>query len=71
MWSIGNEEFGMQTTSYGKRIAQTFIQKQKELDPTRTCTYAADVPNVFQGVNEVIPVRGFNYREKFVDSLSS
>ncbi len=68
MWSIGNEEFGMQTTSYGKRIAQTFIQKQKELDPTRTCTYAADVPNVFQGVNEVIPVRGFNYREKFVQA---
>ncbi len=66
MWSIGNEEFGMQTTSYGKRIAQTFIQKQNELDPTRISTYAADVPNVFKGVNEVIPVRGFNYREKFV-----
>ncbi len=68
LWSIGNEEFGIQTTSYGKRIAQTFLAKQKELDPTRTSTYAADVPNVFKGVNEVIPVRGFNYREKFVDA---
>ena len=29
MWSIGNEEFGIQTTSYGKRIAQTFIAKTK------------------------------------------
>ena len=65
MWSIGNEEGWIQTTSYGKRIAQTLIAKQKEFDPTRTCTYAADVANVFHGVNEVIPVRGFNYREKF------
>jgi beta-galactosidase len=38
------------------------IRKQKELDPTRTCTYASDLANVFPGVNEVIPVRGFNYR---------
>lgn len=63
MWSIGNEEGWIHTNSTGKRIAQTFIAKQKELDPTRTCTYAADVGNVFNGVNEVIPVRSFNYRQ--------
>jgi beta-galactosidase len=63
MWSIGNEEGWIHTNSIGKRIAQTFIAKQKELDPTRTCTYAADVPNVFNGINEVIPVRSFNYRQ--------
>ncbi|HET9824885.1 MAG TPA: glycosyl hydrolase 53 family protein, partial [Chitinophagaceae bacterium] len=62
LWSIGNEEWQIQTSSLGKRIAQTLVAKQKELDPTRTCTYAADVPNVYKGVNEVIPVRGFNYR---------
>jgi beta-galactosidase len=62
MWSIANEEFGVQATSYGKRIAQSLITKQKELDPTRTCTYASDLANVFKGINEVIPVRGFNYR---------
>jgi beta-galactosidase len=66
MWSIGNEEGWIHTQTTGKRIAQTFIAKQKELDPTRTCTYAADVGNVYRGVNEVIPVRAFNYREKFV-----
>ncbi len=49
-----------------KRIAQTFIAKQKELDPSRTCTYAADVGNAFRGINEVIPVRGFNYRQSGV-----
>jgi beta-galactosidase len=63
MWSIGNEEGWIHTTSVGKRIAQTFIAKQTELDPTRTCTYAADVGNVYEGVNEVIPVRSFNYRQ--------
>ncbi len=63
MWSIGNEEGWIQTNSVGKRIAQRLLQRQQELDPTRTSTYAADLPNTFQGVNEVIPVRGFNYRE--------
>ncbi|MBV4355506.1 beta-galactosidase GalA [Pinibacter aurantiacus] len=63
LWSIGNEEGFIQTTTVGKRIAETLIAKQKELDPSRTSTYAADLPNVYKGVNEVIPVRGFNYRE--------
>ncbi|MDZ4714119.1 MAG: beta-galactosidase GalA [Cytophagales bacterium] len=63
LWSIGNEEGWIQTNSVGKRIAQTFITRQRVLDPTRTSTYAADVPNVFRGINEVIPVRGFNYRQ--------
>jgi beta-galactosidase len=62
MWSIGNEEGWVHTNNTGKKIAQTLIAKQKEVDPTRTCTYAADVANVFTGVNEVIPVRSFNYR---------
>ena len=62
IWSIGNEEGWIQTTSIGKRIAQTLLAKQMELDPTRTSTYAADLPNFFKGVNEMIPVRGFNYR---------
>jgi beta-galactosidase len=62
MWSIGNEEFAVQWNPNGRRVAQAMIRKQKELDPTRTCTYASDLANVFPGVNEVIPVRGFNYR---------
>lgn len=63
LWSIGNEEGYVQKTSVGKRIALTMMTKLKELDPTRTCTYAADLPNFYAGINEVIPVRGFNYRE--------
>ena len=63
LWSIGNEEGWIQKNDFGKRIAQSLIAKQKELDPTRTSTYAADMANEFNGVNEVIPVRGFNYRQ--------
>jgi beta-galactosidase len=61
MWSIGNEEWMIQQSNWGKRIAQNQVLKQQELDPSRTCTYAANVGNVWHGVNEVIPVRGFNY----------
>ncbi len=71
MWCIGNEEGWIHTQSNGKRIAQTLINKQKELDPTRTCTYAADVANVFNGVNEVIPIRSFNYRQYAVADYHS
>lgn len=63
MWSIGNEEGWIHTTPTGKKIAETYIATQKLLDPTRTCTYAADVANLFKGINEVIPVRSFNYRQ--------
>ena len=61
MWSIGNEEWAIHTTNWGKRIALNQVLKQQELDPSRTSTYAANVGNTFTGVNEVIPVRGFNY----------
>lgn len=63
LWSIGNEEQNIQGNNYGKKIAQTLLAIQKDLDPTRTSTYAADMGNDFTGVNQVIPIRGFNYRE--------
>ncbi|HEY0434247.1 MAG TPA: glycoside hydrolase family 2 TIM barrel-domain containing protein, partial [Chitinophagaceae bacterium] len=63
LWSIGNEEWAIQTTTAGKRIAESLVKLQQQLDPTRTCTYAADVGNETAGVNEVIPIRGFNYRQ--------
>ncbi len=63
LWSIGNEEQNIQGNDYGKKIAQTLLSIQKELDPSRTSTYAADMGNDNKGVNEVIPIRGFNYRQ--------
>jgi beta-galactosidase len=67
LWCIGNEEGYAQTNSIGRRIALTMIERQKALDPTRLCTYGADLANIYNGVNEVIPVRGFNYRIAGVD----
>ena len=63
LWSIGNEEGWVQGNNIGKNVALTLLAKQKEIDPTRISTYAADMGNEFHGINEVIPVRGFNYRE--------
>ncbi len=63
MWSIGNEEGWIQKTDHGRKIAQELLAKQKQLDPTRTSTYGADIGNEFFGINEVIPIRGFNYRQ--------
>ena len=62
LWSLGNEEGYVQTRPVGRLIATTIMQHLKEWDPTRTCTYAADLANVYQGINQIIPVRGFNYR---------
>jgi beta-galactosidase len=61
MWSIGNEEHFIQRTSTGKRIAQKMVAIQQQLDPSRTSTFGGNMPNIFSGVNEVIPIRGFNY----------
>ncbi|MGA3014986.1 MAG: beta-galactosidase GalA [Bacteroidales bacterium] len=66
LWSIGNEEGFIQGNEIGRRIASTFLAHQQQLDPTRTATYAADLGNFFNGINEVIPVRGFNYRQSAV-----
>ncbi len=67
MWSIGNEEGWIHGNDIGRRLAQTLIERQKELDPSRTCTYAADNGSNREGINEVIPVRGFNYRIPAID----
>lgn len=61
LWSLGNEEWVIQNNDVGKQIAQSLIQKLKALDPTRLYTYAANNGNKFEGINSVLPIRGFNY----------
>jgi len=60
VWSIANEE-EVQTTPAGGRIAETMQQLTHQLDPTRRVTMAANVGNVYQGINRIIDVRGWNY----------
>ncbi len=61
IWSLGNEEFKIQGNSTGRRIALSMMAKLRELDPSRLCTFAANNGNQFEGINSVVPVRGFNY----------
>jgi beta-galactosidase len=61
IWSIANEEFSVQTTPAGGRVAATMQELVKTLDPTRPVTYAAPLGNEPAGVNSVIEVRGWNY----------
>jgi len=62
MWSLGNEEGWVHGQPVGQRIALTLLNLQHQLDPTRVSTYGGDNGGEFKGVNEVMPVRGFNYR---------
>jgi beta-galactosidase len=61
LWSIGNEEFAVQMTQEGKRVAATMQALVKRLDPSRPVTENVDRGNEFSGVNEVIEVRGWSY----------
>ena len=61
LWSLGNEEWMIQDSDVGKRIAQSLIERLRQLDPSRLYTYAANNGNTFNGINSVLPIRGFNY----------
>ena len=61
IWSLANEEFSVQETPAGGRVAATMQDAIKRLDPTRPITYNAPVGNEFAGINEAIEVRGWSY----------
>jgi beta-galactosidase len=67
IWSLFNEE-DQQTTPAARRAAATMQRLAHELDPTRLCTAAGNVGNVFEGVNSVLDVRGWNYYPEAVDA---
>ena len=62
IWSLANEEFTVQDSPAGKRVADTMQTLLQRLDPTRPITYAAPVGDDYeQNINSVIEVRGWNY----------
>jgi beta-galactosidase len=67
IWSLFNEE-DQQTTPTAGRITATMQRLVHEIDPTRLCTAAGNVGNVFEGVNSVLDVRGWNYYPNAVDA---
>lgn len=61
IWSLGNEEHDIQNSDMGARVAQRLKRVQQELDPSRLCTYGGNNGPQFEGPNQVVDVRGYNY----------
>lgn len=58
MWSIGNEEWGIEWKDYGERIARTMTDFVHLMDPTRPATVATSSgPTITRPVD----VAGYNY----------
>ena len=60
IWSIANEEH-VQASPASARIAETMQNLIHRLDPTREVTSAVSMGDVFDGIDSVIDVRGWNY----------
>jgi beta-galactosidase len=59
-WSIGNEEWGIENSVTGARIATTMQAYAHSLDSTRTTT--AGISGGFRsGISDVLEVMGYNY----------
>ncbi|WP_166333077.1 beta-galactosidase GalA [Sphingobacterium chungjuense] len=60
LWSVGNEEWGIENNVTGSRLATTLQAVAKSLDPTRPTT--AGVSGGFKsGISDVLEVMGYNY----------
>jgi beta-galactosidase len=60
LWSMGNEEWNIQTNDIGERIMTDMVRRSHALDPTRLCTAA--VNGAFGlGISKALDVEGFNY----------
>ncbi len=60
-WSIGNEEWAIENTETGARIALTMQDLARQLDPTRRIT-AAMSGGWDKSIASVIDMMGFNYQ---------
>jgi len=60
IWSIGNEEWGMEGNVTGERIASTMQSYAQQLDPTRRVTYAHSGWGD-HGIGLIQDIMGFNY----------
>ncbi|WP_210463897.1 beta-galactosidase GalA [Rufibacter roseolus] len=59
-WSIGNEEWAIENSTTGARIASTMQAYAKSLDSTRAVS--AGISGGFQsGISDVLEVMGYNY----------
>ena len=67
-WSIANEEWRVQGTDVGTRIARAMRRLAHRLDPTRPVTAAMD-NSYGKGVTFALDVQGINYQRGDIDGL--
>ncbi len=66
LWSMGNEEWGLQQDEAGPRVIQAMQQRTHELDPTRLCTAAVN-GSYNKPLAPCLDVMGFNYNLSQID----
>jgi beta-galactosidase len=59
-WSMGNEEWPLQSQPMGEPVVHAMVRRSHELDPTRLCTAATTAPFT-NSVSKELDVEGFNY----------
>lgn len=66
LWSMGNEEWVLQSNDIGPQIIRTMQQRTHELDPTRLCTAAVN-SSYDKPFATFLDVMGFNYNLSAID----
>ena len=66
LWSMGNEEWVLQSNDIGPQIIRTMQQRTHELDPTRLCTAAVN-SSYDKPFPTALDVMGFNYNLSSID----
>ena len=62
LWSVGNEEWAIENTEIGTRLAQEMQAVVRRMDPTRPATLAASSSGQAEGTSVGSQVIGFNYK---------
>ncbi|MEO6279232.1 beta-galactosidase GalA [Roseateles sp.] len=62
LWSVGNEEWAIENTEIGTRLAREMQAIVHRLDPTRPATLAASSSGQAEGTSVGSQVIGFNYK---------
>ncbi len=66
IWSMGNEEWVLQSAPQGEPVMSAMVERTHELDPTRLCTAAVN-GNWNSAFSDALDVEGFNYNLKDID----
>ena len=66
LWSMGNEEWPLQSQPAGERVVAKMVERSHELDPSRLCSAATTSP-FDNSVAKALDVEGFNYSLSHID----